>query len=77
MEHVFLLLVYLGDPRTLVSGDMHFEDINRCNYFASQIAKRYGNYHYSDYIPPQDRVTAYCVPRFVAIGSVEVYRNAG
>ena len=46
MIHVFLLLVYLGsgDDRKLVSGDMYFRNINTCNYFASRLAKKYGNY---------------------------------
>ena len=46
MEHVFLLLVYLGtgDFRKLTSGDMYFRSIIECNFFAREAAKRYGNY---------------------------------
>jgi len=75
MQHVFLLLVYLGtgDTRSLISNDMYFEDINRCNYFASKISQRYGNYRYYDHIDPRDRVTAYCVPKNIEKGSVTTY----
>jgi len=75
MQHLFLLLVFLGtgDARRLTSGDMYFADITRCNYFASQISKRYGNYTYSDFIDPRDRVTAYCVPKYINPKKVEVY----
>ena len=73
--HVFLLLVYIGtgDFRTLDSDDMYFWDINECNYFASRVTKRYGNYEYSDFIDAKDRVTAYCVPRYVNPDDVKVY----
>lgn len=75
MTHVFLLLVYLGtgDTRKLSSGDMYFADINRCNYFASQISKTYGNYGYSDFIDAKDRVTAYCIPKYINTKNIEVY----
>ena len=76
MVDVFLLLVYLGtgDARKLESGNMHFYDINRCNYFASQVSKRYGNYQYHSYLDPKDRVTAYCVPRQVNPNQTKVYQ---
>jgi hypothetical protein len=75
MTHVFLLLLYLGtgETRKLASGDMYFKDINECNYFASQLAKRYGNYKYSDYMDSKDRATAYCVPKLVDSEKVRVY----
>jgi len=75
MQHVFLLMVYLGtgDARTLVSNDMYFEDVDRCNYFASQVTKRYGNYQYHSLLDPRDRVTAYCLPKQIEKGSVTVY----
>ena len=58
-------MVYLGtgDERKLVSGDMDFMDINRCNYFANQVSKRYGNFKHTDYLDPKDRVTSYCLPK--------------
>lgn len=75
MIHVFLLMVYLGvgDDRRLVSENMYFRSVTDCNFFASQITKRYGNYSYKDYIDPRDRVTAYCVPKYLKKGSVEIY----
>jgi len=75
MIHVFLLMVYLGtgDDRRLVSNDMYFASIIDCNYYASQVSKRYGNYRSLDYLNPKDRVTAYCVPKHIQEGSVKVY----
>jgi hypothetical protein len=75
MIHVFLLLVYLGveDDRRQVSNTMYFESIIDCNYFAAEIAKRFGSYGSLDGIDPRDRVIAYCVPQQVAKGSVEIY----
>ena len=75
MQHVFLLLVYLGtgDARKLTSSDMFFADINECQYFASRIAKTHGNYSCSDFIDPKDRITTYCVPKYIQEGSVEIY----
>ncbi len=75
MIHVFVLMVYLGtgEDRRLTSADMHFRSVTECNYFAAEVSKRYGNYGYKDYIDPKDRVTAYCVPKYVKEGSVEVY----
>ena len=75
MQHVFLLLVYLGtgDARTLTSSDMFFASIERCNFFASRITKTYGNYNYSAFIDPKDRVTAYCIPKYINTEKEEVY----
>lgn len=75
MVHAFLLLVYLGtgDSRSLISGDMYFYDIVECNWYAKQVSKRYGNYRYRDNIPPEDRVTAYCVPKHIKKDSVRIY----
>ena len=65
-------MAYLGtgDSRTLISNDMYFYSIDRCNYFASQLAKRYGNYVITN---PKDTVTVYCIPKRVDPRSVEVY----
>ena len=73
--HVFLLLVYLGvgDDRVLVSNDMYFKSILDCNFFASEVSKRYGNYQYSDWIDNRDKVTAYCIPKYINPSTVEVY----
>ena len=75
MADVFLLLVYLGtgDARRLESGNMMFWSIERCNYFASAVSKRYGNYRSLDYLDPKDRVTAYCVPKQIDPETVRVY----
>tara|TARA_B100000941_G_scaffold290713_1_gene274302 strand:- start:1362 stop:1595 length:234 start_codon:yes stop_codon:yes gene_type:complete len=68
MLHVFLLTVMLGD--TTISKDMHFFDITRCNYFASQTVKRYGNYKYYSSVPPDKRATAYCTPVLVSMADI-------
>lgn len=75
MIHVFLLLVYLGtgEDRRLISNDMYFYSVTDCNYFASELSKRYGNYRHLDYVNPEDRVTAYCLPKHITKGSVKVY----
>jgi len=73
--HVFLLLVYLGtgDDRRLVSADAYFASITTCNFYAAQVSKRYGNYGAMDWVDSRDRVTAYCLPKYLKKGSVEVY----
>ena len=73
--HVFLLMVYLGtgDERKLVSNNMYFRSIDRCNYFASQVSKRYGNFKYNSYLDPKDRVTAYCLPKYINTENMEIY----
>ena len=75
MIDAFLLMVYLGtgDFRKLESGNMYFYSITECNYFAEQISKRYGNYGFSEYMDPKDRVTAYCVPKQVDPEIIKVY----
>jgi len=75
MIHVFLLMVYLGagEDRRLISNDMYFADIVRCNFFAKEVSRRYGNYKDIYKMDARDRVTAYCVPKFVKDGSVMVY----
>ena len=66
--HVFLLMVYLGtgDERRLTSGDMYFYNIDECNYFAKRVSQQYGNYFYKDLVDPKDRVTAYCLPKYIS-----------
>jgi hypothetical protein len=68
MVHVFLLTLYLGsgDQRKLVSQDMFFYDLRECNWYASEIVKRYGNYEFKAYLDPKDRATAYCLPKVVS-----------
>jgi hypothetical protein len=75
MVHVFLLMVYLGtgDSRKLISQDMYFYDLVECNWYASQMAKRYGNYQYLDRMSAKDKVTSYCIPKYVQEDSVRIY----
>jgi len=69
MIHAFLLLVYVGADRQLVSDDMYFRSITDCNWYASRVSKRYGNHA----IMPEDRVTAYCVPKLIDPDNVRLY----
>jgi len=71
MTHVFLLVVILGSKT--ISQDMYFWDINRCNYFASQIVKRYGNYRYYRSVPEEHRATAYCKPVLTDPKKIKIY----
>lgn len=75
MVDVFLLLVFLGvgEDRRMESNNMHFRDLNECNYFASQISKRYGTYGSKGAIDRRDKVIAYCVPRQVNPERTKVY----
>ena len=75
MIHVFLLMVYLGvgDDRRLISNDMYFRDLNDCNWYAKNISKRYGNYGYIERMDSRDRVTAYCLPKYIDGNSVRIY----
>jgi len=67
--------VYLGtgDERKLISNDMYFRSLEECNWYAKNLAKRYGNYQYYDRMDARDRVTAYCVPKHIKKDSVKVY----
>lgn len=75
MIHVFLLMVYLGvgEDRRLISDNMYFRDLNECNYFAHQLAKRFGNYELLYKMDKRDMITSYCLPKYLKEGSVEVY----
>jgi len=75
MIHVFLLMVYLGvgDDRRLVSNDMYFRSVIDCNFYAAEISKRYGSHTSLDAIDRRDRVTAYCLPKYMPEGAVNVY----
>jgi len=52
---------------------MYFWNIERCNFFAKELSKRYGNYQYRNLVDPKDRVTAYCVPKYVNPDNVRIY----
>jgi len=73
LAHVFILVVVVGGKT--ISNDMHFWSIERCNYFAQQVTKRYGNYSYRHQIPPELKATAYCKPQLVDTTKIrpEVY----
>lgn len=60
MLHAFLLFVFVEG--SLVSNDMYFYDIERCNYFASRISREYGSRGYYR----SSKITAYCLPRLVS-----------
>lgn len=60
MIHAFVLVVLLGDK--IISNDMYFYSIDRCNYFASRTVKNYGNYKHEYMMPKEHRRTAYCKP---------------
>jgi hypothetical protein len=70
MTHAFLLFVYLGigAEKKLVSNDMYFYDINRCNYFASRITREYTNSYYRR----GSNLNAYCLPVLVD-NNVKIY----
>ena len=58
--YYFVLMVYLGSPRELISEDtMVFNNIEHCNYYAREITRRYSSHG----IAPEDRVVAYCLPK--------------
>ena len=60
MIHAFLLVVVLGGK--IQSQDMYFRSVVDCNFFASQVTKRYGNYQHYSGVPSEHKVTAYCKP---------------
>jgi len=59
MIHAFLLVVLLGDIEQR-NQPMYFRNINECNYFASKLVKRYGNYTDYGLVPKKHKATAYC-----------------
>ena len=72
MIHAFLLVYLLGGD---VQGGqpMYFRGIETCNWYASRIVKRYGNYSYSSLIPPEHRATAYCKPVYINSNTKGLY----
>lgn len=73
MIHAFLLVLVLGGK---VQGGtpMYFYDIERCNFFASQVVKRYGNYSRAILIPQEHKATAYCKPVYVEEAAANPYK---
>ena len=72
MVHAFVLVFLLGGAEQK-GQPMYFRDINQCNYFASRIVKRYGNYHYSSQVPPEHKATAYCKPVYISDKTETLY----
>jgi hypothetical protein len=72
MSHVFLLVLLLGGNK--VGGQpMYFSSIQTCNWYASQLVKRYGNYGYSSMVPNEHKATAYCKPVYLDKTKTLVY----
>jgi len=71
----FSLVMYLGtgDARRAIDTNLQFYNVDDCNYFASRLAKRYGNYSHIDFIDPRDRVTIYCIPKAYDPTLVEIF----
>ncbi len=72
MVHAFVLVFLLGGAEQK-GQPMYFRDINQCNYFASRIVKRYGNYHYSSQVPSEHKATAYCKPVYIPSNTEGLY----
>ena len=72
MIHAFLLVFVLGGN---VQGGqpMYFPGIETCNWYASRVVKRYGNYRYDFLQDPKDKATAYCKVIRVDPSKTEVY----
>lgn len=64
MIHAFLLVLILGDIEQR-GQPMYFRSIDTCNYFASRVVKRYGNYGSSHEVLKKHRATAYCKPVYI------------
>ena len=60
MIHAFLLVVLIGE--TQQKDPMIFRSIDVCQCYAQRIPRQYGNYSYSNLVPLEHRVTAYCKP---------------
>ena len=75
MTTVFLLMMFLGtgDERREVRTDLRFFSVTECNFFAKELARRYGNYVHRDWLDARDRVTVYCVPDIVDPATTKVY----
>ncbi len=72
MVHAFILVLLLGDIEQR-GQPMYFRSIDTCNYFASRVVKRYGNYGSSYLVPPEHRATAYCKPVYINSNTKGLY----
>tara|TARA_A100001011_G_C13961671_1_gene695536 strand:- start:6 stop:224 length:219 start_codon:yes stop_codon:yes gene_type:complete len=72
MIHAFVLVFILGGSEQK-GNPLIFRDINECNYFASRIVKRYGNYQNYSIVPDKHKATAYCKPVWIASNTKGLY----
>lgn len=72
MIHAFLLVFLLGDVKQ-GGQPMYFRNINDCNYFASRIVRRYGNYGSGYRVPKEHKATAYCKPVYIDKNTKTLY----
>ena len=72
MVHAFLLVLLLGDVKQ-GGQPMYFRSIDTCNYYASRVVKRYGNYGSSYLVPKEHRATAYCKPTYINENTPTLY----
>jgi len=75
MLTVFLLVMFLGtgDERREVKTNLRFYSVTECNFFARELARRYGNYQTIERMDHRDRVTTYCVPQEIDPDELRVY----
>jgi len=69
---VFVLVLTIGGSTPPeYRQPMHFYSIERCNWFASRLTRRYANsrYYYWHDVPEEKRALAYCIPKQIVIGS--------
>jgi len=52
---------------------MYWRNIEDCNWYASQLVKRYGNYSYKYLVPKEHRATAYCKPVYINADTPTLY----
>lgn len=70
--HAFMLVLVLGD-KPVGGPPMYWRNIQDCNWYASQVVKRYGNYRYSSLVPPEHKATAYCKPVYINVDTPTLY----
>ena len=70
---MLVVILGTGEFRKEQPNPMYFRSLETCNWYASRLAKRYGNYGYSSLIAPEDRVTTYCKATRVDTNRTQVY----
>ena len=75
MITVFILVMFLGtgDERRELKTHLRFYSVTECNFYAKELARRFGNYQDYDWLDRRDRVTLYCVPEEADPEDVRVY----